>query len=274
VNRPPPRLHVITAMSCNSALILRRGPSDTVATILWDRRRDRFEMGHWLKGRIYENRCDLSPDGRHMIVFARRKDAGLAWTALSRSPWRRAIAVWPESHTWHGGGAFDSDGRVWFNGAGPAEEAPPDGLRPADVTAYPHGTDGFHIGALYAAMMLKRGWKLKSGETYDAKLAEPLANGWHLELGFTLRAKNRGGISNAYVLVNEGRDIRLEQPQWEWAEPWGNLLQLAAGGALRSLRLSSGGKLSEQRVIRDFTDMTFDPIKAPYEGVLAPEAHP
>jgi hypothetical protein len=271
---PPPRLHVITALCCDSALVLRRGPSDTVATILWDRRRDRFEIGQWLKGRIYEHRCDLSPDGRHMIVFARRKDAGRAWTALSRAPWLRAIAVWPQSHTWHGGGAFDGDGRVWFNGAAPAEQALPDGLRLADVNAYPHGTDGFHMGELYAAMMRKRGWIRKSGRVYDATLAKPLDNGWHLELGFRLSARNRGGISNAYALVNDGRDIRLEQPQWEWAEPRGNLLQVASTGALRIVRLSSAGQLSDFRVIRDFTDMTFEPIEAPYEGVSTPEARP
>jgi hypothetical protein len=274
MNPPPPRLHVITAMCCDSALVLRRGPSDTVATMLWDRRRDRFEIGQWLKGRIYEHRCDLSPDGRHMIVFARRKDAGRAWTALSRAPWLRAITVWPQSHTWHGGGAFDGDGRVWFNGATPAEKVLSDGLRPADVNAYPHGTDGFHMGELYAAMMGKRGWKRTSGATYDATLAKPLDNGWHLELRFRLGAKNRGGISNAYALVDAGRGIRLEQPQWEWAEPWGNLVQVASGGALRVVRLSSGGQLSEQSVIRDFTGMTFEPIEAPYQGVSAPEERP
>jgi hypothetical protein len=231
-------------------------------------------MGQWLKGRIYEHRCDLSPDARHIIVFVRRTDASLAWTALSRAPWLRAIAVWPQSHTWHGGGAFDADGRVWFNGATTPDEALPDGLRPADAKACPHGTDGFHMGELYAAMMLQRGWVQKSRTGHDAKLAKPLDNGWQLELAFRLGAKGRGGISNAYALVNAERDIRLDQAQWEWVEPGGNLLQVASGGALRESRVSSGGKISEQRMIRDFTDMTFAPIEAPYEGVSIPEARP
>lgn len=62
MNRPQPRLHVITALSCDRVLILRRGRSDAVATIRWDRRRDSFEMGQWLRGRICEYHCDLSPE--------------------------------------------------------------------------------------------------------------------------------------------------------------------------------------------------------------------
>lgn len=48
-------------------MVIRRGPSKSVATLLWDRKRNTFHMGQWLKGRIYERRCDLSPDGKYLI---------------------------------------------------------------------------------------------------------------------------------------------------------------------------------------------------------------
>ena len=51
-------------------MVIRRGPSKSVATLLWDRKRNTFHMGQWLKGRIYERRCDLSPDGKYLIYFA------------------------------------------------------------------------------------------------------------------------------------------------------------------------------------------------------------
>lgn len=35
-----------------------------MAVIGWDREHDRFRVGQWLYGRIYERRCDLSPEGR------------------------------------------------------------------------------------------------------------------------------------------------------------------------------------------------------------------
>ena len=65
-----PRLHVLLARDSSKAVIIRRGPSRKTAVIGWDRKNDTFEVGQWLNGRIYERRCDLSPDGKHFIYFA------------------------------------------------------------------------------------------------------------------------------------------------------------------------------------------------------------
>ena len=66
----PARLHVILAREAAKAVVFRRGPSDQVCTLGWDLETDTFTMGQWLKGRIYEYRSDLSPDGELMIYFA------------------------------------------------------------------------------------------------------------------------------------------------------------------------------------------------------------
>jgi hypothetical protein len=56
---PPPRLHVLLARDAPVGLVLRRGPSKAVCAIGWDRKRDTFRVGQWLRGRIYERRSDL-----------------------------------------------------------------------------------------------------------------------------------------------------------------------------------------------------------------------
>ena len=53
------RLHVLLARDTPMGLVIRRGPSKSVATILWNRETDDFQVGQWLKGRIYERRCDV-----------------------------------------------------------------------------------------------------------------------------------------------------------------------------------------------------------------------
>ena len=68
--RIPARLHVILAREAPKAVVFRRGPSGQVCTLGWDLETDTFTMGQWLKGRIYEYRSDLSPDGELMIYFA------------------------------------------------------------------------------------------------------------------------------------------------------------------------------------------------------------
>ncbi|MBQ6470441.1 MAG: hypothetical protein IJJ33_00530, partial [Victivallales bacterium] len=67
---PPARLHAILARRGPNAVVFRRGPSDKVALIGWDRSNDTFTLGQWLRGRIYPLRCDLSPRGEHLIYFA------------------------------------------------------------------------------------------------------------------------------------------------------------------------------------------------------------
>ena len=66
----PARLHAILARRGSYAVVFRRGPSDKVAVIGWDRSSDTFTLGQWLRGRIYPLRCDLSPSGKHLIYFA------------------------------------------------------------------------------------------------------------------------------------------------------------------------------------------------------------
>ena len=66
----PARIHVLLARDSPRAVVIRRGPSKEVASILWDRSSDEFSLGQWLKGRIYEMRSDISPDGEYWIYFA------------------------------------------------------------------------------------------------------------------------------------------------------------------------------------------------------------
>ena len=86
----PARIHVLLASQAPVGLIIRRGPSKHTATVLWDRRRNTFEMGQWLKGRIYERRSDLSPDGKYFIYLAMNgksdSEAKGAWTAPRPAP--------------------------------------------------------------------------------------------------------------------------------------------------------------------------------------------
>jgi hypothetical protein len=64
------RLHMILARKAHTAVIFRRGPSKWVQLIKWNTDTDDFDLGQWFHGRIYERRCDLSPDGSLLVYFA------------------------------------------------------------------------------------------------------------------------------------------------------------------------------------------------------------
>lgn len=110
----PCRLYVLFARDADIGVILRRGPTRWVQVIRWDTRYDTFEDGAWFHGRIYEDYCDVSPDGELFVYFAAKHNRGLsadeygyALTAVSRAPWLSALALWPSPvGTWPGGGRF------------------------------------------------------------------------------------------------------------------------------------------------------------------------
>lgn len=116
---PPPascRLYVILARNGRSAVVFRRGPSRHVAILKWWLDTDTVELGQWFRGRIYERRCDLSPDGELLVYFAAKYRAPLdTWTAVSRPPFLTALALWPNGSAWGGGGLFASPRSLGLN---------------------------------------------------------------------------------------------------------------------------------------------------------------
>lgn len=109
----PCRLALVIAAAAPIAVILRRGPTRWVEVIRWNTANDTFVHGQWLHGRIYEERCGLSPDGTLFVYFAMKhghidEASGyrVTFTAVSKPPYLTALAMWPEGSTWGGGGRF------------------------------------------------------------------------------------------------------------------------------------------------------------------------
>ncbi len=97
----------ILARKGNVGVILRRGPTEWWRVTQWNTKRDTFEPGQWFRGRIYPEKCDVSPDGKLFVYFAgkfwrRNRDAGHGdtWTAVSRPPYLTALALWPIGRTY------------------------------------------------------------------------------------------------------------------------------------------------------------------------------
>ena len=107
------RIWVILARKAPLAAVIRRGPNRHVQLLKWDLAADTFEPGQWFKGRIYERRCDVSPDGELLIYFAATYKQPLrSWTAISKLPEFTAQALWPKGDGWNGGGYFTGDREI------------------------------------------------------------------------------------------------------------------------------------------------------------------
>ena len=102
--RPGPRLFGIPATRAPIVAIIRRGPSDWCHVGRWDIAGGRYEPGSWIRGTLYPQKCDVSPDGRWFAYSAMKPNADWAagdiYEAVSRLPWLTALAAWNAGTTY------------------------------------------------------------------------------------------------------------------------------------------------------------------------------
>lgn len=128
-----PKSHVLLASDAPIAVIFyRRSHLTTYCLHLnYEKRRSGFRdylsKGSRFYGRIFPERCNLSPDGSLLVYFAMRgkrtngKSDPTTWTAICTPPWLKAHLFYPNGSTWGGDGVFLRDRRLVVF------DAPPDG---------------------------------------------------------------------------------------------------------------------------------------------------
>lgn len=179
----PCRPSVLLARTAPIAVVLRRGPTKWVQLVRWQTDCDRFEAGQWFKGRIYERRCDLSPDGSLLVYFASKinrrtlADSGYtyAWTAISRPPYFTALALWPKGDCWHGGGLFLGQRHVWLNHK-PEVATPHPKHRPQELKVEPNPIAAGEDWPVWSRRMERDGWVLAQKGVFTST-----RNGWKTE---------------------------------------------------------------------------------------------
>jgi hypothetical protein len=269
------RIHVLLASDAPRGLVIRRGPSKCVATLLWNRKTDEFQLGQWLKGRIYERRSDLSADGKHFLYFAMngkwQTEARGSWTAISRAPYLKALAIFPKGDCWHGGGLWTGTRKYWLNDGYGHTVLRDTTLVRRDTNWQPPENYGGECPGVYFLRLVRDGWTLKEtvpiGKCKDKVIFEKRCpGGWvlrkiaHAEVGVP---PGRGCYWDEHELIYSSSGASMVFPQWEWTELDGKRLVWAAEGKLEAGRLTAQG-LVDKKLLFDFNDMSFAPIEAPY----------
>jgi hypothetical protein len=126
-------MFVLLARQSRVGVVMRRGPSEWWRITRWDTERDAFEGGQWFRGRMYPDKCDVSPDGKLFAYFAgkhRTQDISTTWTAVSRPPYLTALALWPVGDTYSSSGVFLDNQTLLVGAIGEHDpEHPPGPLR-------------------------------------------------------------------------------------------------------------------------------------------------
>lgn len=255
--------------------MIRRGPSKSVCTVLWDRAADTFHVGQWFRGRIYERRCDLSPDGKYLIYFAMngkwQSETGGSWTAISHAPYLKAIVLLPKGDCWFGGGLFTDNNHYWINGNHSEEPLRNTGMLNLDTSYKPLATYGGECPSVYFLRLQRDGWRLIEPTDNDRwhslyLFEKRVTDGWilrkiaHAEIG---APPGKGVYWDEHQLSHPEAKVTIDCPGWEWAEHDRERLVWAAKGQLFAGQLSADG-IQGQQLLYDFNPMTFEPLAAPY----------
>ena len=281
------RLFAILARDASTAVIFRRGPSTHVLMIKWHLKTDKFEIGQWLKGRLYERRSDLSPSGELLIYFGAKYGSPLrSWTAISKPPFFTALAFWPNGSGWGGGGLFETEHSVkldHFN----SHSAVADGFSlKCGMQVTPFGPrSGFgEDGPVYHARLIRDGWTMisegiASKPDWNAQVAftydTPMIFEKTTKAGHRLRMLTRGVIQKNgawywidYEVLARNGDLLASLPRTEWAD-WhdGDLLFSQAGKLFRwskgKIKAGLEANPNGPSLLADFSDLTFEPRIAP-----------
>jgi hypothetical protein len=281
------RLYALIARSSSRAVIFRRGPSRQVLLVGWDTDSDRFE-GQWLKGRIFERRCDLSREGDFLLYFAASYRPPLfSWTAVSQPPYLTALALWPKGDAWGGGGQFLRRSAIALNHLD-KEMALAEGFKTPKwltVTKFGPWSGRGEDDPVWSQRLERDGWTLASGghvvrKSFDAKvwveLDPPVI--WEKRnpvwpQRYTLRMfirgiKERNGpwyLTEHDVTSSDGPHLSLGRSEWaDWSHS-GDLL-FARGPSIFRATVSRQGALQEAREVADFSDLSFEEREAPAEA--------
>lgn len=265
----PARIHVLLPRDAGVGLVLRRGPARRVAAILWDRKRDRFELGQWLKGRIYERRSDISPDGKYVIYFATRgffdRERGIAWTAISQVPYLKALVFYPQFTTYWGGGLWTGKTTYWFHD-GCVSRLERDSDRVARNTTFvPPSYFGCELYNIYYYRLQRDGWKATHLDGRRDIFEKRVGHGWILRKvcrSCTREQPGPGYDWDEHELVGPN-DQLIECPKWEWADLDRKRLVWAECGKLFAAKVVKEG-LKDVKELCDFNDMEFEERIAPY----------
>lgn len=271
----PARIHVLLASKKPLGVVIRRGPSAYVCTLLWNRHTDEFSLAQWLHGRIYERRSDLSPDGKYLIYFAMngywQSETRGSWTAISRAPWLKAVTLFGKGDCWQGGGLFTGDRTYWLNEGCGHQIIENSKEVQRDVKYQIKEYYGGECLSVYYPRLQRDNWVYQDFEKFErhnrsCTFEKNLPKGWilrkfaHAEM---YHRQGKGCYWDEHELEHVPSQTILKYPDWEWAEWDETRLVWATAGCLYAGYLH-GNELRNERLLYDFNNLHFEPIPAPY----------
>jgi len=189
-----------------------------------------------------------------------------AWTAISQTPYLKAISLFAKGDCWHGGGLFVTDSKFWLNeglGHKVLKESPKLNQESKFKPEYRHG----ECLGVYYPRLLRDGWIHRQHESDEVDVFEKALNGgWvlrkiaHAQIG---APEGKGCYWDEHELEHPDSALTIKCPDWEWADLDKGRLVWTRRGQLWCGYVKCEG-IQNQKCLHDFNEMKFESIAAPY----------
>lgn len=264
------KLYCILARSADVGVIFRRGPSRQVRLIRWNLATHTFDAGQWFRGRLYERKSDLSPNGRKLVYFAAKYKGDLpTWIGVSSPPFLTAHVIWKGVGTWNDISLFDNDRSLALGVYSDVLPLPQPGFSvPAGLSVRAKPWPGYFYKFPEHDRLSRDGWIIASGNPiYSGRGSQahsqvvyrkPFSADQFLEM------KGTGETDFEYSVICDSGDIKPLNA--DWADIHGHQLLYSIGGKLMQANFRTHRKsieFSEIRELADFSEMKFENIEAP-----------
>lgn len=258
------RLYAILAREADVGVVFRRGPSKQVMLAKWNTSDDTFELGQWLKGRIYERDCDLSPCGKYLIYSAGTQKSDYFYTAISKPPYLTALGFWPH-YRGEGGGIFESSQNILLNHDWPFRKLDDRGNLPEGFSLSPLPRFvPYRDQVAWQARLARDGWigKLPNCQKANGSLVLRMAV-------FAQKGAETNPVASRFWIENEASETCFSPGILDWAD-WdknGDLLFADRGKLFRlnHLHVEAGDQVHAKQLI-DFVPYQFEAIESPDEA--------
>lgn len=254
----PARVFVLVPEESDDAVIIRRGPRTITGVYRWNVKTDQVESYQWLKGRIYEYFSDVSPDGKYFLYSANKK--GFGYTAISRTPWIKAISFWRNVGGWGGGLFLGGNKYILYDGSDTYSEFVSGDLEPVERCSnqLTHG--------VYHDRLLRCGWKIKAHNAFVIIFYKDIDENTCLEKMWSRNLysnqKDKGQFWEYHRLIRGS--VAIEKKDWEWCEYLRDSVVWVEKGCLYRASLSSDDLSLKGILVYDFNPDKFREKSAPY----------
>ena len=199
-----------------------------------------------------------------------------SWTAISRTPYLKALSLWWNGTGWNGGGLWKNEKEFYLNRPPERIAVTVPGIQSRRFAEVPPSEELRAFGwaarqgecpMVYLPRLERDNWRPIREEDWGSAYHKDLPGGRTLEKVFCYgdihgQTPGKSVYQDIHKLLSPSGESIVDAANWEWADfdAYRKRLVYAEGGAVYALDLKTIGS----KLLYDFNDMKYERIAAPY----------